>query len=55
MTTKLTTADIADLSRKDIADELGAACEYTADWETAEMSDLQRRLAIVTGAIVLDD
>ncbi len=52
MTTKLT---IADMSRREIAEELGAMCEYTADWETAEMADLQRRLGIATGAIILTD
>ena len=37
--------EIKNATREELADELAAAGEYTADWETAEMSDLRERVA----------
>jgi len=31
-------------TREELADELGAAGEYTADWREADMDDMQRRV-----------
>jgi len=37
--------EIKTATREQLADELGAAGEYTGDWETASMDDLRQRLA----------
>ncbi len=36
--------DIETATREQLADELGAAGEYTQDWETAELDDLRDRV-----------
>ena len=38
---------IKEMTREELADELGAACVYTEDWETAEIGDLRDRLAAI--------
>lgn len=44
------TSEIDTATREELANELGAACEYTEDWETATMEDLQERVRrLLTG------
>lgn len=35
------------MSRDELADELAAAGEYTADWETADIEDLRQRVKLL--------
>lgn len=36
---------ILALSREQLSDELASACEYTEDWHTAPLAELQARYA----------
>jgi hypothetical protein len=40
----MTMQQIAAASREELAEELGYAGEYTADWETVEIGDLRDRV-----------
>lgn len=37
-------AQMINATREQLAEELGAACEYTEDWQTATMDDLRERV-----------
>lgn len=38
---------IKTATREELSDELAAACEYTEDWQTAEMDDLRERVQLL--------
>lgn len=46
--------EIKEATREQLADELGAAGEYTGDWQTADLDDLRKRVASVV-AVTTDE
>lgn len=50
----MTLQQIETATRDELADELGAACEPTEDWETADIEDLRRRVKELV-ALYTDD
>jgi len=46
------TINVETATREQLADELGAAGEYTEDWETADINDLRSRARMIVAMLV---
>ena len=51
----MTEAQIKRATREELAEELGAGCEYTEDWETAGLDELRDRVRALVARYKDDD